>query len=573
MYLEKYGFRISDLPDNAAGIPARITAVYRERFEIVCEKGTGFARLKTGAYRSGEEIPTTGDFVLLDWQADGESRILRTLPRRTFFSRLDPSSSGRKEQAVAANFDYALILQSLDRDFNPRRLERYVTLAWQSGATPAVVLTKLDGAEDAAGYELAAAKAAVGVDIFTVSSKTGQGIERLLAYLKPGRTAVFLGSSGVGKSTLVNALAGEERMATGNVREKDGRGRHTTSHRQLLLLKSGVMIIDTPGMREIGMWDVSEGLSQSFSDVERYLGRCKFSDCRHQSEPGCAVAEAIRRGELSPARWESYVKLHAEARFTEDKAGYLREKQRRFKEISKLVKQMKTPDYRFAPCTESFPCKACGALITPEDAGSRHRNHCPRCLSSVHADRRPGDRASLCKGIMDPVAVWVRKNGEWAVIHRCRSCGALSSNRIAADDNPELLMAMAMRPLTMPLETAGEQPASPRAAALACKLCGTAMKADGHCPQCLSGVHAEGLCTDGATRCEGRMDPVAVRIREEGAWSVILRCRSCGGLRESPAAAGDNAALLLSIAMKPLAAPPFPLWKLEERAAPEAQHG
>lgn len=451
MNIEKYGFHSMDLPENASGIPARITAVSRGRFEIVCESGSGFARLKAGAYhKSGVDIPTTGDFILLDWQENGDSRILETLPRRTFFSRLDPSSSGHEEQAVAANFDYVFIMQSLGRDFNLRRLERYLTLAWQSGAIPAVILTKADEIEDASTHVRAVEKMAAGVGVFAISAKTGFGLDLLSDYLKPGKTIVFLGSSGVGKSTLVNALAGGEVMEAGRIREKDGRGRHTTSRRQLLLLKSGVLVIDTPGMRELGMWNASEGLGRSFSDVEQYLGQCKFRNCRHQSEPGCAIKNAIQNGEFSHERWESYLQLETEARFSDDKAGYLREKEQWHKDIVKIQRAKKNVDYRHEPCSESFTCKVCGNFVVPEEAGSQHRNHCPRCLSSIHVDHLPGDRKSLCQGIMDPIGVWVRKNGEWAIIHRCRSCGALNSNRIAADDNPALLMSIAMKPLAEP---------------------------------------------------------------------------------------------------------------------------
>ncbi|NCB62214.1 MAG: ribosome small subunit-dependent GTPase A [Clostridia bacterium] len=451
MNIETYGFYPSMILEHTNGTPARVTAVHRDRYEIVCDSGVGFARLKAGAYHSGEEpFPTVGDFVLIDWQQSGDSRILKTLPRKTYFSRLDPSSSGHGEQAVAANFDYVFILQSLDRNFNLRRLERYLTLAWQSGAVPAVILTKADCAEDLATRLRAAEKLAVGAGVFAVSAKTGQGLDQLAEYLIPGKTIVFLGSSGVGKSSLANALAGDESMVTSGIREKDGRGRHTTTHRQLLLLSSGVMIIDTPGMRELGMWDAGEGLEQSFSDVQQFLGHCKFSDCRHQGEPGCAITKAIRSGELAPERWEGYLMLNKESQFTDDKAGYLREKKQLEKDFAKARRQQQTVDYRHEACTESFPCKVCGTMITPEDAGSQHRNHCPRCLASVHVDNHPGDRASLCKGVMDPISVWVRKNGEWAIIHRCRSCGALSSNRIAADDNPMLLMSIALKPLASP---------------------------------------------------------------------------------------------------------------------------
>lgn len=580
MNIEQYGYQKADTIDCGTGIPARVTAVHRSHFEIVCDRGTGLARLKTGEYYGGNEnVPATGDFVLVNWQEGSESLILKTLPRKTYFARLDPSSSGYGEQAVAANFDYVFIMQALDRDFNPRRLERYLTLAWQSGATPAVILTKADEAKDPAVHVLAAEKIAAGADVYAVSAKTGQGISELSKYMKPGRTTVFLGSSGVGKSTLVNALAGEAIMETGAIREKDGRGRHTTSHRQLVLLKNGAIIIDTPGMRELGMWDVSEGLGQSFADVEQYLGRCRFNDCRHQREPGCAVKAAIQSGELPAKRWESYLKLLTEARFADDKAGYLKEKRQWHKSISKMQKSGRNADYRIEPCTETFTCRACKRLIAPEDAGSSHRNHCPHCLTSIHADNQPGDRASLCKGMMEPVSVWVKKNGEWAVIHKCRSCGTLSSNRIAADDNMYLLMEIAMKPLYAPLcrpgEAEEEGTKSAESAAKAnsrCQVCGSPVNLDRekrrHCPDCLSGVHTdEDRPGDGASLCRGVLEPVGVWAREDGRWEIIHRCRSCGTLSSDPVAAADNTTLLLSIAMRPLASPPFPLWQLRKEPA------
>lgn len=448
---EKYGLDPSSIPDNPKGIPARVTAVYQDLFEVVCDRGQGLARLKPGEYYGGDGLfPTTGDFVLLNWQENGESLILKTLERRTYFSRRDPSSSGYGEQAVAANFDHVFILQPLDQDFNPRRLERYLTLAWQSGVTPAVILTKADQVEDATVMLAAAQGVAAGVNIHALSARTGQGMNQLDRYLKQGKTIVLLGMSGAGKSSLLNALAGREVMAVNRIRQKDGRGRHTTTRRQLTMLDCGAMVIDTPGMRELGMWDVSQGLGQSFADVEQFLGHCKFSDCRHQSEPGCAIKEAIRNQTLSQERWEAYLRLKEEARFSSDKAGYLRDKQQWEKGIARQIRNMAKMDYRNTPCTESFTCQVCGNVVVPEEAGSRHRNHCPHCLSSIHADHKPGDRASLCRGIMDPIGVWVRKNGEWAIIHRCRQCGALSSNRIAADDNPSLLMSIAVKPLASP---------------------------------------------------------------------------------------------------------------------------
>ena len=324
--------------ENLPGIPARVTAVHKERYEIVCEHGITHARLKTKEYYvNTQDFPTTGDFVMINYIDNGDSQIIATLPRRTFFSRREPGPIPR-DQAVAANFDYVFIMQSLNMDFNPKRLERYLTLAWQSGATPVILLTKVDLVEDYWDYLTCVERVAAGVNTHVVSAYTGYGLQRLNAYLQPGKTVVFLGSSGVGKSSLVNALAGEKIMTVNGIREDDSKGRHTTTHRQLIRLKTGVMIIDTPGMRELGMWDVSEGLGDAFADVEQFLGKCRFSDCRHESEPGCAIKAAIATGELDIARWESYRKLKEEA---VDRDEMMRRKNEWAKGVAKFTKQRK----------------------------------------------------------------------------------------------------------------------------------------------------------------------------------------------------------------------------------------
>lgn len=339
MNIKEYGFT-ADTEENK--IIARITAVHKERYEIVCNKGFGFAVLKTSEYYAGDEIfPTVGDFVQLSWNDAGDSRITKTLPRNTYFERLDPSSGGNRPQAVAANFDYVFIMQSLNHDFNIRRAERYLTLAWQSGAQPLMILTKADLADVETVNNAIEQCALIGVKAFAISSKTLLGIDELKNFLQKGKTVVFLGSSGVGKSSLVNTLADEEIMSTGAIREDDSRGRHTTTHRQLIMLKSGVMIIDTPGMRELGMWDVTKGLGQSFSDIEALFEKCRFSDCRHDKEPGCAVRAAIERGVLSKERWESYGKLKKEAKYSEDKAAYLRQRTAERKGHKKILNEKK----------------------------------------------------------------------------------------------------------------------------------------------------------------------------------------------------------------------------------------
>ena len=332
-----YGFFPTMMPEDVSGIPARITAVHKERYELICEYGQTYGRLKTSIYyvEGYESFPTTGDFVLIQYNYSGDSQIVKTLERKSKFARNDFSGHAVgnvktvKEQVVAANFDYVFIMLSLNHDFNLKRIERYLILAWQSGAIPVVVLTKADLVDDYLEPVSVVEKVAIGVGVYAVSAKTGYGIDKLSDYLKLRKTLVFLGSSGVGKSSLVNALAGEEIMAVNEIREDDSRGRHTTTHRQLVMLPNGVMIIDTPGLRELGMWDVIVGLGEAFKDVEQYFGKCKFADCKHQSEPGCAIKEAIANGELSQERWNSYLQLKREAKFADDKAGFLRAKTER----------------------------------------------------------------------------------------------------------------------------------------------------------------------------------------------------------------------------------------------------
>ena len=327
-YWKEFGFDRAGLSEES-GEFARVTAVHKERYQLICRQGSCYGRLKSSRYFDGleETFPTVGDFVELQYNPAGDSVILHTLPRRTLFSRPDPAPGRPIEQAVAANFDTVFVVQSLNEDFNIGRLERYLAQAWQSGARPVVVLTKADLPGDHTPEILAAQETAPGVEVIPVSAKTGQGLHLLSPYLQPGETLVFLGSSGVGKSSLLNALAEEELMTTGAVRESDSRGRHTTTHRQMFRLPCGALVIDTPGMRELGMWDVSAGLGGAFPDVEELVGQCRFSDCRHENEPGCAVLEALRQGKLSPERWKSYRQLQREAIFTGKKEDIRRRRQ------------------------------------------------------------------------------------------------------------------------------------------------------------------------------------------------------------------------------------------------------
>ncbi|HBN95022.1 MAG TPA: ribosome small subunit-dependent GTPase A [Firmicutes bacterium] len=326
--LHEYGFQNFDRDLAEGVVPARVTGMHRDLFEVVCPYGRTEANL-SGSFlyhvRERSDYPTVGDFVLLNHNEHGHSQITSVLPRKSKFSRTDFSGHAVGyvktilEQVVAANFDYVFIMSSLNHDFNVNRIARYLTQARQSGAIPVVVLTKADLCEkwDAQIDEIQ--DIAGDIAVIPVSSHTGMGLPELDMYLQPGKTIVFLGMSGVGKSSLLNALAGEEVMTVAEVREDDDRGRHTTTHRQLIMLPSGAMIIDTPGMRELGLWEADGAISASFAKVQEMITRCRFSDCRHQTEPGCAVLAALADGSLPQGQWNNYLSQKREVTFAEAK--------------------------------------------------------------------------------------------------------------------------------------------------------------------------------------------------------------------------------------------------------------
>ncbi len=255
--------------------------------------------------------PSVGDWVAVAADGAGNGLIQAVLPRRSAIIRRGPIDRSIPTQVLAANIDVAFLVTSLNADFNLRRLERYVAVAWESGAVPVVLLSKADLAADVDGMRLAAEASAPGVDVIAVSAVTGAGLEAVRAHLGVGRTVVFLGSSGVGKSSLVNALAGDAILATAAIREDDARGRHTTTRRQLVRLHEG-LVIDTPGLRELGLAD-GDGLAETFGDVEAIAAGCRFSDCQHRTEPGCAVRAALVDGTLDRGRLEAFRKLEREA--------------------------------------------------------------------------------------------------------------------------------------------------------------------------------------------------------------------------------------------------------------------
>lgn len=301
-------------------VPARVLVQQRNLYRLVTGDGEIEGRISGRFAHEALDggYPVTGDWVAVELKAD-VAVIAHILPRATAFTRM-AAGTAKDRQVVAANVDTALLAASLNADLNLRRLERYLATAYESGAAPVILLTKADACDDPDPLIAEVEAIAVGVPVLAVSVRTGQGLPELSALLAPGKTAVLLGSSGVGKSTLVNALAGAELMATKAIREDDARGRHTTTHRELILLPSGALILDTPGMRELALWDAEAGVAAAFADttaeVELLAQGCRFRDCAHEREPGCAVQAALADGSLDAERWRSFQKLQRELAHT-----------------------------------------------------------------------------------------------------------------------------------------------------------------------------------------------------------------------------------------------------------------
>jgi ribosome biogenesis GTPase len=297
-------------------VPARVLTEERGIYVVAAETGERSAS-PSGRLRHDAELdptaawPAVGDWVALEPGTGEHGLIQRVLPRRTAVIRRSPGDRRLPAQVLAANVDVAFAVTSMNADFNPRRLERYLAVAWESGATPVVLLSKADLVDDPAGFRVAAEAVAAAVEVIAVSVVTGEGLASVRAHLGLGRTVVFTGSSGVGKSSIVNALAGEPLLDVAAIREDDARGRHTTTRRQLIRLADG-LLIDTPGLRELGVLD-GEGVSTAFEDVEGVVAGCRFNDCQHRSEPGCAIRAALRDGTLAGDRFDAYAKLQREA--------------------------------------------------------------------------------------------------------------------------------------------------------------------------------------------------------------------------------------------------------------------
>ena len=331
------------LQDNLT--PGRVVAEHRGAYRI--ETGAGEragvlgGRLRHHAARR-LDLPAVGDFVAVRLpDGDGAVAVDAVLPRRTALVRR-AAGDRPDDQVIAANIDFVFVMMALDNDFNIRRVERYLAAVWESGASPVVLLNKTDLCDDVDGRVEELRGVAIGVDVHAISALTADDLAALQRYVRPGVTLGFVGSSGVGKSTLLNRLLGREAQTTAGVREHDSRGRHTTTHRELFVLPEGGLVIDTPGMREFQLSNAEDGVDAVFADIEALAAGCRFSDCAHRQEPGCAVRAAIERGDLDAARLDAYEKLLKELRYEEsrDDASIALERKRQGRIASKAIKQM-----------------------------------------------------------------------------------------------------------------------------------------------------------------------------------------------------------------------------------------
>lgn len=322
----------------------RVALEHKNFYRVYSQDGEVLAEI-SGKLRheavNRRDLPVVGDWVVMRSRPEGERGVIHAvLPRRTSVVR-KIAGSRTEEQIAGANIDTVFLLTSLNQDFSVRRIERYLIIAWESGANPIIILSKSDLCDDVFDRINEVQTVARGGPIHAISVVTGSGLDDIAQYFTKGQTVALLGSSGVGKSTLINQLTGDDHLKVQTVREHDDRGRHTTTHRELILLPGGGLVLDTPGMRELQLWDGDESLRLVFEDIEAFAGKCFFSDCRHHDEPRCAVREALGTGTIDTGRYESYEKLQKELKYQarrRDKLAEIGEK-KKWKKLTRLASE------------------------------------------------------------------------------------------------------------------------------------------------------------------------------------------------------------------------------------------
>lgn len=421
---KKNKFKITVQDTNIEAFQATVINITNKQVQVLSQ-GEIISCLIPGSLISDKNDLGIGDWVEVGVVGNNQYKLLKILPRKTAIYRGNRRSLGDKV-LIAANVQFLLVLVTADYLLNQAGyIEAAIITAKRAEVKVGVFISKWDrvgeNTQELLRTKMALYEAAAN---FVIAGSAHERQEELIEAVK-GKTVLVVGDRSCGKTTLISQSLREQ--LKGEVSQEAISSTHTS------ILKVGseeTYWIDTPGFRNFALQQVTEEERNAvFPEIVQLTEGCYFRNCSHVHEEGCQVLDALRERKLKRERYDAYQEM------IDKKAA--------------PCTDVKKIDYRNSACTESFTCRVCGTLVVPEGAGSRHRNHCPRCLSSVHVDNEPGDRRSLCKGIMEPVSVWVRKGGEWAIIHRCRICGTLSSNRIAADDNPALLMSIAVKPLAM----------------------------------------------------------------------------------------------------------------------------
>lgn len=409
-------------------LQAMVANIANKHVQVVLE-GKTIPCLIPNSLISHKNSLVVGDEVYIGLAGNGQYKIVSILPRKTALFRADRRSPG-EEILVAANVQYLLAIVTADYLMNQAGyLEAAVIAARRSSIQVGLFISKWDLIGERAQTLLREKLTLYHAFADSVFVGSSHEIKEKLIQTVKGKTTVVIGDRACGKTTAIHGIL------SGLHGNNPCHEKISSTHSSILHVgPEETLLIDTPGFRSFALQQITkEERIFAFPEIAQLIDACHFGNCTHVHEEGCQVIEALRSNRIKKERYHAYQKM----------AGIDPESMNRKSDIPRV-------NYRHSACTESFTCKVCGTFVVPDGAGSQHRNHCSKCLSSVHVDIEPGDRASLCNGIMDPVSIWVRKGGEWAIVHRCRLCGSFSSNRIAADDNPIMLMSIAVRPLSMP---------------------------------------------------------------------------------------------------------------------------